>query len=231
MMTREETDYCVDSLVKLCASKQYWFPKETLDYNCFVFGLRSNIIDQSKDQFNDTLGVVYPIANRYYIYLCEGTTDPGVMELMSPSFIEAIRNGTAIVKEGQYRKVYKLGIHGTGNYKHLALLQQKPITIYRDSNRDKILDMKPIKTTEGIYGINLHGANIWNDIIDSIGRYSAGCQVIAKKTQYEIFFNILQKQLLKGLGDEFSYTLFKSTDFDDKFNSIVSSNRLLKYDT
>ena len=44
------------------------------------------------------------------------------------------RSGVAILKPGQYRSSHKLRLHAG---KYLALGQQKPVKVYRDSNRDR----------------------------------------------------------------------------------------------
>lgn len=58
--------------------------------------------------------------------------------------------------------------------------QIKPIAIYRDGNKDGIIDTKTI--TKGLYGINLHRGGL-GSLID---RWSAGCQVVPDKYWFEI---------------------------------------------
>lgn len=72
--------------------------------------------------------------------------------------------------------------------------QQKPITIFRDWNKDRKIDQ--IKTTFGMYGIHLHHMGLGN----LIGNWSAGCNGTSKKDWQEIclYFNI---------GDWVDYTL------------------------
>ena len=41
--------------------------------------------------------------------------------------------GCAVLKPGQYRGSHKLRLHGG---KYLALGQKKPVTVYRDNNRN-----------------------------------------------------------------------------------------------
>ena len=43
--------------------------------------------------------------------------------------------------EGQWRACWTLGIMGSGNWKHPALIQVGEIGIYRDTNRDAIMNM------------------------------------------------------------------------------------------
>lgn len=204
-----------DKIKQVCEAKNYWFPKQSSNYDMFVFGVRSFNLNQTSDSFNDVLGIAYYVGTKSVLILCSGTTDPGKSELTNPSFIAAQQEGTAIVKEGQYRRAYKYGYHGIGNWRHKALIQVAPITIYRDRNGDTTLDIgKEVKTTTGLYGINIHGSTLWdNTELKEIGRYSAGCQVFNKANEYKQFMQTCEYQIKAGLGDTFSYTLFNEHDF------------------
>lgn len=52
--------------------------------------------------------------------------------------------------------------------------QIKPIKIYRDGNKDGVIDTKTTQT--GLFGINFHQAGLGN----FIDNWSAGCQVVPK---------------------------------------------------
>ena len=52
--------------------------------------------------------------------------------------------------------------------------QTKSIKIYRDGNKDGVIDKKIVQ--EGLFGINFHQAGLGN-LIDN---WSAGCQVVPK---------------------------------------------------
>lgn len=58
--------------------------------------------------------------------------------------------------------------------------QIKPIKIYRDGNKDEVIDTKVIQ--EGLFGINLHRAGLGS----FIDRWSAGCQVVPDKYWFNV---------------------------------------------
>jgi len=212
----------IDKVRAICEARNWWFPAHNaiqINYNCFLFGVRNQNRNQSSDAFDDLIGVIYPFERKLNMELFEATTDPSVTELVKPTFTEAQRNGTAIIAEGQYRGVYQIGHHGVGSWRHRALVQVRPIKIYRDSNRDQTLDLEPERTTEGLYGVNLHMAHP-RAVIQRIQGYSAGCQVIQDPADYQRLMYILGMQQvtfaqmqLRG-GDRFSYTLMLEQWFD-----------------
>jgi hypothetical protein len=124
------------------------------------------------------------------------TTDPATYFLQNP-----LSNlGSAILKEGQYVDSYGIGMHRNS---YEAVVQKKPVVVYRDYNRDAILDWNNGREETGLFGINLHkaGANTAD-----IGKYSAGCQVFANVSDFEEFMNLARKH--KQLhGNTFTYTL------------------------
>lgn len=206
-------DLTYEKVQRVFAKKQYKFFTGVYDLN--IFGIRSNTRDHSKDAFDDLICVAYvngknePVLKTY-----KGTTDPGLKELLDPSFYAAKVDGTAILFPNQYPQVYKFGTHGTGNYKHSALQQVGPITVYRDSDRNTILNLEGSKKTTGFYGINLHAASLWEDLT-SIGRYSAGCQVVRSAKDHKELMDLCIKQIQQGLGDRFTYTLLNENDFNN----------------
>lgn len=201
-------------VVQVAQDKNYWCVDGTCqDYDCFVFGVRNSNIDQTEDQFDDFICIMYSLGGYLRFQVFKGTTDPGKPHLTNPIFPAAQAEGTAIMVEGQYRGAYRLGKHGSGNWRHDALQQVMPIKIYRDSNKDEVLDMSDYqKTSTGMYGINIHASSLWGEL-DKVGRYSAGCQVFAIGAEYREFINLCKAQSIKGLGDRFTYTLFNEEDF------------------
>lgn len=133
------------------------------------------------------------------------------MHLTRPKFAAAIKDGTAILKTGQYRGAYQLGRHGSGAWQHDALIQVKPVTIYRDANRDAILDTD-VKETTGLYGINIHAASLWQDL-DRIGEYSAGCQVLRRAIDLAKLVDLCRQQIRHIGVNSFTYTLLDESDF------------------
>lgn len=110
------------------------------------------------------------------------------------------KEGVAILTENQYINSHQLGFH-RGKYE--ALVQVRPVTVYRDDNKNTTLDMK--KTETGLFGINIHRASS-KFISLFIGEFSAGCQVFSSPKEYNSFIALCKstKQI------NFSYTLLNN---------------------
>lgn len=123
------------------------------------------------DEWNDFLIYFYWDSDGVFhkTVVDQFTTDPGLKYLKDP----CSPSGCAIVKEGWYRKLWIIGKHKG----YEALQQYSPITVYRDANKDGKFDLDPNNTETGMFGINLHRANV-NSYAPKIGAWSAGCQVI-----------------------------------------------------
>lgn len=178
-------------------------------YDLNIFGIRSNT--KIAGEFDDWVGVAYLDNSRCErLFFAKATTDSGAKYLLNPLHPK----GAAIMLPGQYRKAYKLGIHGrtwaSGGYK--ALEQINPMRYVRDNNKNNILGDSVTVPFEDILKTNVHRANKFK-IIDRIGGYSAGCQVIQDPVQFETFICICEEQKTHGHGDFFTYTLFEENDF------------------
>ena len=100
----------------------------TRPYELNIVGMRGNSTEPNR--FDDEIHVFYkvsPLKWNYHVY--KATTDPGTFWLRNPMQ----EQGTAILAQGQYVNAYALGLH-RGQYE--ALVQQKPLTIIRDYDRD-----------------------------------------------------------------------------------------------
>ena len=181
-------------------------------YNLNVFGIRNNSNQAGK--FDDKVGVIYvDDSNKPHVHLWDATTDPGIHWLSNP----LNKDGTAIMLKGQYRGAYKLGIHGrtwaSGGYD--ALEQVKPMKYIRDNNKDDKLDFSLAENEENIIEdilkTNIHRASKWK-LLQYIGKYSAGCQVIRSIEDFNLLISLCRKQILRGHGNSFTYTLFDSYD-------------------
>ena len=207
-------------------------------YNLNIWGIRSD--NQHAGFFDDTL-VVW--SDSYYNKFTV-TVDPSDLYLLNPIH----KKGTAIIKPGQYRGVWKKGFHQRRE-DHPALVQVNPIKVYRDFNKDDILDWeKPkynysiikridantsvqeflnaehkivFKIHTGIFGINCHRASKWK-IKERVGLYSAGCVVHNNPIRYEKeFLNVIDKAITNW-GNSFSFTLVTEQQLnkfvDEKYN-------------
>ena len=170
-------------------------------FNLNIIGFRTP--SRVANAFDDFMYVVYKNDIGEWIekkYRC--TTQPGIYWLNNPSKI----SGTAIlVGNAQYRGVYKLGLH-QGRYK--ALCQRGgPVKVFRDSNRDEILDQDPETITSGYFGINIHRATSSGESTH-VNKWSAGCQVIANSEDYKEFISLCEKSE-SIYGNSFTYTLLE----------------------
>ena len=175
------------------------------DYNLNIIGVRNLLGDNiQRDTFNDALVVIYKENGKWVKKIWDATTDPSLKLLKAPSN----SNGTAILVPGQYRSTYKIDIHGG---KYTALCQRLGnVKVYRDKNRDNKLDMDPKTIQTGMFGINIHRASAYN-VSETIGGYSAGCQVFKSYKDFDVFMSLLNKS--KNLyGNSFTYTLLTTNN-------------------
>ena len=174
------------------------------DYNLNIFGIRDD--ENVSDTFNDLVCVLYKVDGKWVLKKYNATTDPGLYyrkKLLNP-------NGTAILQDGYYRSTWQIGLH---RGKYTALVQRKPVKLWRDGNKDNVLDRKG-KTYDELAGINIHHASAISTS-SSIGQYSAGCQVIANINDWNEFISIVLKSADK-FGKVFSYALFTESQFFNK---------------
>lgn len=209
--------YTVEKIIAVLKAKGYAvFEDDSKNYNLNIVGIRS--ANNVPNAFDDLFTVFWKFKGEWHLRAFPCTTDPGLYWLKNP--MQTL--GTAIVKEGQYRGVWQIGLH-QGKYK--ALCQRKPIIIIRDFDRDGELDFNSGRETTGIYGINGHRANENGKSI-FVDKWSAGCQVLQNR---EIFnpdnqavkcfeFDYLMSLCDKSAaiwGNSFTYTLINEKDFKD----------------
>lgn len=185
-----------EKIKKVFHEKGYTFFTDG-DFNLNIVGVRYN--NHRAGLFDDYICLLYYNSLKESIKVYRATTDPGLYWLNNPMNV----SGTAILKPGQYRSSHKIGKH-RGQY--LALIQNKPLTVYRDNNKDEVLDFMNEDT--GMFGINIHRAG-WESI--NVNKWSAGCQVFAYRRQYDEFMNIIMMSA-KLYGDVFTYTLLEEND-------------------
>ena len=194
--------YSKDIIENTLRSKNYkWFTGKNYDVN--IVGIRnSETLENVTNKFDDLMTISYRDECgewNYWEFAC--TTDPG------KHWVENIMNesGVAILKEGQYRGSHKIRKH-RGKYD--ALCQKAPLQVYRDNNLDECFDLIEENVKEGIYGINIHKAGENSKQID---KWSAGCQVLAKRKEFDFFMSIMYLAR-ESWGNSFTYTLINSDD-------------------
>mgnify|MGYP005819366747 FL=1 len=179
-------------------------------YDVNIVGIRnSETKNRVTNRFDDKMTISYKCEEGYWHYNeFDCTTDPGtywVDNLLNP-------DGVAILKPGQYRGSHKIRLH-LGKYE--ALGQQKPLKVYRDDDRDNTYDLLEENVKEGIYGINIHRATAKTGGKSiRVDKWSAGCQVIAKNSDFQEFMKICRKAR-DIWGNSFTYTLIESKDLND----------------
>ena len=173
-------------------------------YNLNIIGVRKNNNNVITNKYDDILAVLYRDASGLKSVYFNITTEPGDYymrkKLGNPK-------GTAILVPGQYRGCWKLGKH-KGEYE--ALVQAKPVKVYRDGNMDNVYDMFPQTIKEGLFGINIHRSN-QGFTRETIDMYSAGCQVFADPKDFAKFIELCKKQSTL-YGNSFTYTLLDERD-------------------
>jgi len=188
----------IENLIEVAKAKDYaLFVNDIKPYNINLWGIRN-----PGGEFNDEFHLFWKYKGNWSHLIFMGTTDPGKHYLEHP----LNHKGTAILPEGQYRGGWSLGKH-KGVYE--ALVQNKPVQVYRDDNLDAELDLTKLDKP-GYYGINIHRAHAEADVA-TIGRYSAGCQVIHNPFEYGIFIQIC-KMAAVNFGDSLTYTLINQSD-------------------
>jgi len=170
-------------------------PFFTGDLNLNLIGVRSK--DRQADTFNDLLCVAFEQKNEPVLKTYPITTDPGVFYRKRP--INA--HGTAILAPGHYPKCWTFGAH-RGKYR--ALVQRGPMTVYRDNDKDGLID-DGLPAETGYFGINLHYASV-NNYTMRVDHFSAGCQVFQRKDDFGEVMDLAGKSA-KKYGAWFSYTL------------------------
>ena len=203
MYTREQIKSTVEG-----KGYKYFNDDSSKSYDVNIIGIRnSETKGRVTNAFDDLITITYKCEEgvwHYHEFNC--TTDPGTSWMENPWLKD---KGCAILKPGQYRGSHKLRLHGG---KYLALGQKKEVTVYRDNNRDLKYDLDESTCDTGLFGINIHRATAKaGGKSIRIGKYSAGCQVIADNDDWHIFLDICQTA--RDIhGNSFSYTLIESKD-------------------
>lgn len=173
----------------------------TGDMSLNIVGIRSK--DVESNAFNDFMTVSFINNGQPVILTFPCTTDPGTHYREKPMNAK----GTAIVVPGQYRGLWQLGMH-QGRYE--ALTQKGPVNVYRDDNKDTILDFDDATMSNGHFGINLHRANE-NHASIQVDKWSAGCQVVADPNEFYCLMCLARLSAGK-YGNSFTYTLIEEGD-------------------
>jgi len=193
----------VEHLQSVLEKNNYAFFDNNKSHNVNIIGCRSN---QTKaNEFDDCLFLVYRDDNKNWIVdSYQVTTDIGIRYLKTP----INEDGAAILVPGQYRGVYSVAKH-RGKYDALCQKNGK-VKVWRDDDRDKILDMDDSTIQEGYFGINIHRAAVVGEV-ERVNGYSAGCQVFKSARDFNEFMALI-KLSTKKYDNKFTYTLITEDD-------------------
>lgn len=175
-------------------------------YMLNIVGVRSS--NQTPMFFDDAIIFFMFDGLKWYWMQCDGTTDPGLYYLQNPMRKE----GTIIMCPGQFENLYTSGLHKGEQ----AFRQYGSAKYVRDNNKDEYLDFALMDNHKEVFfandvGTNLHDAHETQDL-EKIGRYSAGCQVVRKSSEFDIAIKWRDLQI-KNTGNKFyNYTLLLESE-------------------
>lgn len=197
-------NYTKEQIKNAVKSKDYkWF--ENGEYNLNIVGIRNSTTnDIITNKFDDSLTLSYSVEGKSLFHQWVITTDPGKYweeNLLNP-------HGVAIVVPGQYRGSHEVRKH-QGKYD--ALCQKKNIKVYRDADKDGKYDTLENTIHEGLFGINIHKAGSRVNGSTQIDKWSAGCQVFSKESDFDEMMALVYKAK-EIYGNSFTYTLIESKD-------------------
>ena len=172
------------------------------NYDLNIIGIRSK--NSVAGEFDDLIVVVYKVNGEWFQECFKCTTDPGVYWLLDKKK-KGNKKGTAVLVPGQYRGCWIIDYH-SGRYK--ALCQRTgDVKVYRDANKDNIIDKDKSTIDEGLFGVNIHRAHSKYEL-DTVGAYSAGCTVIQRPEDFDRFMWLAHQQIKHNpTFTKFSYTL------------------------
>jgi len=193
--TREQ----VEAAVK--AKGYVWFDGDK-DFDVNIVGIRNSSTGKTvTNKFDDWMTISYKEGGQWKFHIWPCTTDPGtkaVREFHNP-------NGVARLVPNQYRGSHTIRLH-QGKYE--ALGQAKPVTVWRDRNRDMSFD--EVTTDTGLFGINIHRSNPKTES-EFVENWSEGCQVFKRVKDFNLFMDICRKA--RDIhSNSFTYTLITSGD-------------------
>lgn len=155
----------------------------------WLLGVRSN--EDTANKFDDK---IYLFKGEEFIVVTSATTNPGTPTLKQ--FEKVNKDGAGVlVADRWYYNVWKYGKH---NGKVEALLQLgNKVQVYRDTDKDDKSEEQG-KLQEGYFGINFHPNtyDLSKASSDTIGWWSAGCQVVNNVEKYKKMIKLLKTEKL-----------------------------------
>lgn len=191
--------YTKEQIETAVKAKGYkWFEEKDLQVN--IVGIRNSATEQKvTNLFDDHLTITYKESGEWKSHVWPATTDPGTKGVMQ----YGNKAGVARLVEGQYIDSHIMRLHA-GKYE--ALGQNKPVKVFRDSDRNMVYDES--RTQTGLFGINIHKAGTDSTFVEN---WSEGCQVFKRVKDFEAFMTICRKARALH-GNNFTYTLIETSD-------------------
>lgn len=202
--------FCLQTISALYKSKGYNWG----EFN--IFGIRTvKNGDRVPNTFSDIIGVAYyePRLLRWIYSEHDATTIAGLFYFRNPMRVV----GTGILAEGFYEDCWRLGLH-KGQYD--ALIQVRPMLVYRDGDKDDIFEIVGEPRPE-LAGINLHRAHDRNTI-HTVGAYSALCQVIQSPDEYNELVKVWKARRALQNKQTYSYALFNIDEVTEMHNKLFN---------
>lgn len=200
----------LNNLLTILKDKQYAVFTRPFELN--LVGLRA--ANPTSGKFDDEIYCFYKDAkDNWHLHVWPATTDPGIIWLDNPM----APDGTALLAQGQYKHVYKLGMH---RGRSRALIQAKPVTVWRMQKTAS--GYKPVGRATGMFGINLHKPGISKEPSMLVGLDSAGCQVPASAKDHDLLLQLADRHLkLYPEGITYSLVDFRAYTAADRFNTFL----------
>ena len=199
--------YSREQIERAVKAKGYvWFEdRSNKGYDVNIVGVRNNapsVADKVTNVFDDHITISFKINGEWQFFCWKATVDPGKKGVQQ----FGNKKGVARLVPNQYRGAYAIDLHGG---KYTALCQRlKPVTVYRDADRNLTFDESKLDT--GMFGINIHKAGRDSTWVED---WSHGCSVFKRVADFDAFMKIVQ-QARKIWGNKFTYTLIESTDIN-----------------
>jgi len=166
--------------------------------------------DLDKDVWNDYL--CFFTADKFFI--TQGTTESGVYYTKSA---ERVKAGTFHLNYGFHEKIWCIGTHKGYEAFVNDWRYCKPTKGWRDANFNFVKDLGDIEVCD-YFGINFHRAHPVS-IVDKIGKYSAGCQVVRNNVDFQLFLKTFKNTngYKQNRFSTVNYKLYKTNEFPIDF--------------
>jgi hypothetical protein len=182
------------------------------NYNLNFIWVRNDLI--ADNHFTDDLFVAYKDNGVEQVLNIKCTTIPGLKgSLYNPRTV-AGATGTAVIKKGQYRGSWEFRdtYSEFSNYPYFR--QIKPISYYRDGNKDNIIDLVQEQNNK-LFGTHWHKMSNFGDKRKieqfEINNYSLGCMG-APISEWNKVITVTRKAISIGQPKIFTGTILDKTD-------------------